>query len=106
MGKRRRKINNPKFATKFARTRETHYRLLGKTTTEPIVEEVVEPVIQVTEPEPVVEAPKPVVKKTNALKAKNPTTKKTTTKKPTTKKTTTTTRKRRTTKAKAETSDI
>ena len=107
MGKRRRKINNPKFATKFAQTRETHRRLLGKTivetTTESVIEEVEDPIIQVTEPKPVVEASMPVIKKTNALKSKNPTTKKTTTKKPTTKKTTTTSRKRRTTKAKAET---
>lgn len=29
MGKRRRKINNPKFATKFAKTRETYLRLKG-----------------------------------------------------------------------------
>ena len=107
MGKKARKLRSPKYARKASALRETFARINNKTTetTTPVVEEVVEAVIQITEPEPVVETPAPVIKKTNALKAtaKKTTTKTTITKKPTTKKTTTTTRKRRTTKAKAET---
>ena len=111
MGKRRKRMTMAKYAFKYAKKRAAMNARKGITTPEPaieeapVVEEAVEAVVQITEPEPVVETPAPVIKKTNALKAtaKKTTTKTTTAKKPTTKKTTTTTRKRRTTKAKAET---
>lgn len=126
MGKRRRKINNPKFATKFAKTRETYHRLRGA-----ITETIGTAVDNLTQTvDTVVEEIKEVFKepeaKPNALKAikekapaatkkpeskttrKKANTKKTTTAKAapkktatsTTKKTTTTTRRRRTAKTK------
>ena len=109
MGKRRKRMTMAKYATKYATKRAAFNARKGITTPEPateetpVVEEIVEAVVQITEPETIVEEPVVEKKKPNALKS---TTKKTTTKKPATKKTTTTTRKRRTTKAKAETSDI
>ena len=128
MGKRRRRINNPKFATKFAKTRETYHRLRETVegvvdniteTVEVIVEEIKEKLpngltftiseetTQIVEPKLEVEKATVTTKKaTTTTTTKKPaTTKKktTTTKKPpTTKKTTTTTRRRRTTKTKSD----
>ncbi len=106
MGKRKKRMTMAKYATKYAAKRAVFNARRRLTKPEPtieetpVVEEIVEAVVQITEPETIVEEPAVEKKKPNALKS---TTKKTTTKKPATKKTTTTTRKRRTTKAKAET---
>ncbi len=40
MGKRRRRINNPKFAVKFSKTRETYHKLRNKA--EDIVDKITE----------------------------------------------------------------
>tara|TARA_B100000900_G_C20511778_1_gene688343 strand:+ start:120 stop:476 length:357 start_codon:yes stop_codon:yes gene_type:complete len=118
MGKRRRKMNNPKFKTKFSKAIDTYQRLreaASNTITE--VTEVVEDVVVealdkadefldktqekinalkfVEKPEvEQVEKPKTTRKKTTATKKKAAITKK---------KTTSTTRKRRTTKTKTDT---
>ena len=126
MGKRRRKINNPKFATKFAKTRETYLRLKGliTDTVEAAVDNLTETVDTVVEE--IKETFKKPETKPNALKFINEdeilqveepapvvvekpkpktTRKKTTTKKTTSttpKKSTTSTRRRRTTKTKSQ----
>ena len=68
MGKRRRKINNPKFATKFAKTRETYLKLKGiiTETVETAVDNLSETVDTVVEE--IKEAFKEPETKTNALK--------------------------------------
>ena len=105
MGKRRRKINNPKFATKFAKTRETYHRLRGVVTetieaavdnltqtVDTVVEEIKE-VFKEPEAKPnalkVMEEEKPQIEKQTPAAAKKPESK-TTRKKANTKKTTTT----------------
>ena len=126
MGKRRRKINNPKFATKFAKTRETYLKLKGiiTDTVEAAVDNLTETVDTVVEE--IKETFKEPETKPNALKFINEdeilqveepapvvvekpkpktTRKKTTTKKTTSttpKKSTTSTRRRRTTKTKSQ----
>jgi hypothetical protein len=110
MGKRRKRMIMAKYATKYAKKRAAFNARRGITTPEPTteeapaVEEAVEAVVQITEPETIVEEPVVEEKKPNALKSTSTTTKAATRKaaaKP--KKSTTTTRKRKTTKAKAET---
>ena len=132
MGKRRRKINNPKFATKFAKTRETYLKLKGiitgtveaavdnlTETVDTVVEEIRETLKQPeTKPNALkfinedeilqVEEPAPVVVEKPKPKTtrKKAAVKKTTTTKKTTsttpKKNTTSTRRRRTTKTKSQ----
>ena len=132
MGKRRRKINNPKFATKFAKTRETYLKLKGiitgtveaavdnlTETVDTVVEEIRETFKQpevkpnglkfINENEILqVEEPTPVVVEKPKPKTtrKKAAVKKTTTTKKTTsttpKKNTTSTRRRRTTKTKSQ----
>jgi hypothetical protein len=78
MGKRRRRINNPKFAVKFSKTRETYHKLRGKAedivdniteTIEDVVDNVVESVEDLVEEiKEVFEEPK---ENPNALKFLN-----------------------------------
>ena len=120
MGKRRRRINNPKFAAKFSKAIQTYHRL--KETVVDAVDNVAESVEEIVEEikeklpsgltftnseettqivEPKVEVEKATVATKKAAATTTTKKKTTTTKKPaTTKKTTTTTRRRRTTKTK------
>tara|TARA_Y100000034_G_C6628639_1_gene274333 strand:+ start:298 stop:579 length:282 start_codon:yes stop_codon:yes gene_type:complete len=90
MGKTRRRLTSPKFATKYANLRAAIARRKGEVEPEPI--SIVEEVCVVTKPEPIVEEPVPKATK------KAPTKRKATTKRKTTKKTTTKKTKRSTVK--------
>ena len=87
MGKTRRRLTRPKFATKFASLREKVAKLKGITEPEPTP--IVEKVVPVVKPEPIVEKPAPkIAKKTPSQRAttkKNTTTKKTPARRKTTK---------------------